>query len=436
VIMRFSHAIADGMAMMHVLLSLTDPEADAPWPEPPSDYTYRPGLLTRLVVPAMSAVDGTLRVGETVLHEGMETLIHPSRLLAPAQAGTSYALALGKVLLLGVDQHTLFKGTLGPTKRAAWTQPLALAEVKAVGKIMCGTINDVLLSCVAGGLRRYIEARGGSTEGLNIRALVPVNLRKPEEMDGLGNRFGLIFLSLPLGIADPLERLHTLKWRMDAIKNSPEALVTFDILNTIGLTSKQVERMIVNIFAPKASAVMTNVPGPRQTLYLAGSSLRSMMFWVPTSGDISLGVSIFSYDGQVIVGIATDAGLAPDPESIAAAIETDFEEMQEYVRCAAEDYCNEYEPPAVAEDIGLPMEAPAPLDLFRMKDVPCDEVRPEAASEIARPRNGAQAGPATAPVPPAVAGNGYCQAITRSGQPCRNHALPGQTSCRVHTPRE
>jgi hypothetical protein len=321
------------------------------------------------------------------------------------------------------------------TKRAAWTQPMPLADVKAVGKLLCGTINDVLLSCVAGGLRRYIAGRGQPTGGVDIRAMVPVNLRPPEEQGQLGNRFGLIYLGLPVGIEDPLVRLRILKRRMDDIKNTPEALVAFDILNTIGITPNQMEKIFTSIFAMKASAVMTNVPGPRQILYLAGTPLSQFMFWVPTSSDLALGVSIFSYNGQVTIGISVDAGLVPDPENIAAGIEAEFQDMRDYVRYARMEECGE-------DETGLPLESNAGLaGLAKIDEKPCAEAatdleraaaavltaattRPERSG---RPARDAQTKAAAAAEP------GMCQAVTKSGQPCRNRALPGQTTCRMHT---
>ena len=435
VVTRLAHCIADGIALMHVVLSLSDCEPDAPWPEPPVEDEYRPPIWTRILVPAMSAVDSTLRLGENVIHEGMETLVHPTRLLEVAKAGTDvakfsagYTLALGKLLLLGPDEKTLFKGKLSVTKRAAWTQPMPLSEVKAVGKLLCGTVNDVLLSCVAGGIRRYIAGRGDPTEGLNIRAMVPVNLRPEDEFGSLGNRFGLIYLSLPVGIVDTQERLQVLKRRMDAIKNTPEALVAFDILNTVGFTPIQVEKIITSIFAMKATAVMTNVPGPRQTLYFAGAPIRGFTFWVPTSADLSLGVSIFSYDGEVIIGVATDAGLVPDPENLVAGIEAEFVDMQEYVRYVREDDIR-------AEDVGLPMEARSTIDLMRMPEAPCAGVEPQLATTLHHPagRNGRELQAAAHHPAPTEAGPAMCQALTKAGLPCQNRALPGQTTCRVHT---
>ena len=210
----------------------------------------------------------------------------------------------------------MFKGKLGAVKRAVWSDAIPLADVKACSKSMGATINDLLLSAVTGALRRYMLDRGGVADGLTIRAVVPVNLRPPGEAMELGNRFGLVFLSLPVGTAGEVERLRALKQEMDRIKGSPQAIVAFGVLNALGMASAEIESVGVGIFARKATAVMTNVPGPQKQLYLAGQPIKEIMFWVPQSGRLGLGVSIFSYAGRVRLGIAVDAGLVPNPGMI------------------------------------------------------------------------------------------------------------------------
>jgi WS/DGAT/MGAT family acyltransferase len=198
-------------------------------------------------------------------------------------------------------------------------------------------VNDVLVTAVAGALRRYLHSRDQLTEGITIRALVPVNLRALGAPLKLGNRFGLVFVDLPIGIADPFERLMAFKQQMAAIKDSPEAVVAFGILTTIGMIPAGVEHRVVELFGNKATAVMTNVPGPREPLYLAGKRLRRIMCWVPQSGRLGLGVSILSYAGEVCLGVATDAGLVPDPEKIVGGFQAEFDELMDLVRLIEAD---------------------------------------------------------------------------------------------------
>ena len=324
---RLHHSMADGLVLVQVLLSLADNA-------PPLENSE-----TALV--AANGANGAHKkrgpfsrafklVGAGTKYVA-QTVTSRDRLRDTALLGASGSLALGKLLFIGPDTHSLFKGKCGVMKRVAWTKALPLSEVKYVAHALGGTINDTLISAVAGTLRRYLEARDMDTHDMNLRAIVPVNLRAPGDfdLDSLGNRFGLVFLSLPVGVQDPLLRMAILKDRMDDIKRSPEAVVAYGILGTIGATPVAVERVINTIFGMKATAVMTNVPGPRESIYLAGVRISGLMFWVPTPAHLGLGVSIISYAGEVIVGINTDSGLIPDPNEITEAFVDEFNALRE-----------------------------------------------------------------------------------------------------------
>jgi WS/DGAT/MGAT family acyltransferase len=209
----------------------------------------------------------------------------------------------------------------------AWSEPIPLPEVKAVGKVLGCSVNDMLLSSAAGALRAYLVERGDSVEDVEIRGLIPVNMRQPEDFAELGNRFGLVALELPVGVENPLARLYATKERMDRLKGSLQAAVTLTLLGAVGMAPKAAQQQVLDLLANKATAVMTNVPGPAQPLYLAGARLRQPLFWVPQSGDIGMGVSILSYDGKVQFGLITDKGLVPDPERIVGRFAGEFEKL-------------------------------------------------------------------------------------------------------------
>jgi diacylglycerol O-acyltransferase / wax synthase len=230
----------------------------------------------------------------------------------------------------------VFRGPLGRRKIAVWSDPIPLDKVKFVGRQLGGTVNDVLLSTVAGALRIYMDSRGRDLEhGESLRAVVPVNLRDPREPITLGNRFGMVFLTLPVGTWDPVERLHTLKHHMDRLKRSPEAAVIFGLLQLLGKTAERLLIAVVNLLGRNASAVMTNVPGPREPITFVGEKIRSLMFWVPQAGKMGLGVSVLSYNGHVRIGVATDAGLVPDPEQIVVAFHHALDSLLERAEEAA-----------------------------------------------------------------------------------------------------
>jgi diacylglycerol O-acyltransferase / wax synthase len=319
VVTRVHHCIADGIALVRVMLSLTDesPEANLP---PPS--TLRPAPAFRLPLDWLSSavVRGVAR--------GQQLVANPNQALGLARVGAHGAYRLGRLVVLPSDPETVFKGKLGRRKRAAWSDPVPLEDFKAIGKAFGATVNDVLVAVATGALRRYMEKRGQSTSGIAIRASVPVNLRPVDQTNKLGNAFGLVFLTLPIGIVDPARRVRAIKKEMDELKGSPEALVAFGLLSLMGLAPVEVEQLGLRFFGSKATAVLTNVPGPRQPLYLAGRKINKVMFWVPQSGHLGLGISILSYDGGVMLGIATDAGLVPDPERIVETFKIELEAMR------------------------------------------------------------------------------------------------------------
>ena len=307
-LVRLHHCIADGIALIQVLLSLTDPSA-------------RPGRVTGFRTPVAAPAGSWL---SAPLGAVGSLLANPLELVELAQGGISIADTLRRLVLLPPDPKTVLKGRLGVSKRAAWSEMVPLKNIKAAGVRHGATINDILISAVAGALRDYLEERGEPIDELEIRAAVPVNLRPIERGLELGNSFGLVFVPLPISISDSLERLAALKVRMDNIKASSEAIVSFGVLTAVGIVPRQLHPPAIDFFGSKASLVMTNVPGPKELLYLAGRQITNCMFWVPMSGHLGLGISILSYAGEVMVGVAADAGLVPDPGRIVGAFEREL----------------------------------------------------------------------------------------------------------------
>ncbi len=308
ILVRIHHCIADGIALMRVLLSITDEH----------DETGDGGQ------PTVSTMGLIGAAGEAMRHE-LELLVHPHRLLEIAKQGAHGSAAAASLLLRARDPKTALKGRLGAGKRAAWSESIDLDQVKSVGRVTGCTVNDVLLAALTGALRSYLETEGDPTTGLDLRAAIPVNLRGVEEISRLGNRFGLVFASLPIGIEDPLDRLFLVRRRMNTLKESSEAAVVLRLLAAAGHASAAVQRRLVELVAGKASLVVTNVPGPQELLHISGIPLRSMMFWVPMSGRVGLGISILSYAGKVRLGISSDAGLIPEPDRIAELFHEEFE---------------------------------------------------------------------------------------------------------------
>ncbi len=322
---RIHHCIGDGAALVRVLLSLTDESAEGARPVPDPAAGPLPDRDTLPPPTQAGARPGAAKLPAD--REGAGERANPLALaVRGGQMAGRFIAVLAKLALMKTDDKTAFKGEVGVGKVVAWSKGIPLDDVKFVKDIMGATVNDVLVAAMAGALRRYVAARGDEPEGKEIRAMVPVDIRSPDDTK-LTNRFALVYLPLPIGIADPIDRLFATKRSMDAIKRSPEALVTYQAIAGLGVVSDGVARSVRGYYADKVSVVLTNVPGPSQKLYFAGKLLDSIVFWVPQSGSIGVGISIFSYAGQVNIGLITDRGLAPDPDTIIAAFQEEFDRL-------------------------------------------------------------------------------------------------------------
>jgi WS/DGAT/MGAT family acyltransferase len=326
---RIHHCYADGIALVQVLLSLTDTTPDAA-----PDSTLDQAWLKHHAVPvakrvgaARSVISRYGKLGSAMLDKGMELYRDPGLASVLAREGGEIARELVHALSLPDDPGSVLRGRLGNRKRAAWAEPLDLEEVKAVGRAAGCTVNDVLMAAAAGALRAYMLERGEAVDGMTLRATVPVNLRPLEHARQLGNHFGLVFLDLPVGEANPLRRLHRVAACMRDLKQSRQAVVAYGLLAALGMAPESLQSLALELFSRKASAVATNVPGPQQPLYLAGAKLREMMFWVPQTGSIGLGLSILSYHGKVQFGLIADARLVPDPHAVTRRFAEQFEQM-------------------------------------------------------------------------------------------------------------
>lgn len=333
---RIHHCIADGIALVHVLLSAADKKPDAPWPtgrhKKKKAYTSLPDPLLRfrsVIKSIRYATDAGQKAGKKVMDELKEVISKPDHLIELAKSGselaTDVASVITKLLIMPSDPKTAFKGRLGVRKTVVWTDPMMLDKIKTVGRaIRTTTLNDVLIATVTGAMRRYLKSRNYPVNKLDLRVTVPVNIRKPGTEFELGNKFSLVFLALPVYLEDPVLRLKEVNRRMDRLKKSPDAAVNFGLLSAIGLLPPGIAKNMAHLFGNKASAVLTNVPGPREPLYFAGKKINNIMFWVPRSGAVGLGISILSYDGKVTVGLAADEGLMPDPEVLLEGFEDEF----------------------------------------------------------------------------------------------------------------
>ena len=330
---RIHHCYADGIALISVMLSLTADSAEASVTKPapkeqrPKGEKHEMDFWKSVSKPVANVWSGAMKLTRGLVEQGLEIAKDATTMREFASKGMELADELRKIAMMEPDTRTRFKGNLGKQKRVAWCDPLSLAEVKVIGKAHGCSVNDVLLATAAGALRSYLERHGDASAGIEIRAVVPVNLRPIEKASELGNQFGLVFVDLPIGVEHPLERMSLVRQRMKDLKGSSQPIVAFVLLSAVGMGPKILQDQIGALIGRNATTVMTNVPGPQKPLFFAGREMDEINFWVPQSGGIGMGLSILTYNGKVQFGLITDAGLVPDPEAVINKFADEFEKL-------------------------------------------------------------------------------------------------------------
>ncbi len=293
---RLHHALADGTALLRVMLALADEEPAA------DDADGTGPWLLRSVPDLVRGLPGAARF-----------------VTAPAVAGHLVLAHRPASALSTPPRHA---------KRAVWAPPIELDVLRAIRRATGTTVTDIAMSALAGALRRWLlEHETDPPE--NLPTMVPVDLRGSAALrpSDLGNQFALVLLDLPVGVGTARGRLAETAARMDAIKRSPEAWVTYGLLETMGLLHPRVRVLVTDFFAHKATGVTTSVHGPDEPLHLAGLPITRMWGWAPMSADQTLSTSIIGYGGQVHIGFKVDSAAVPDPEVLVAGLQAELEEL-------------------------------------------------------------------------------------------------------------
>lgn len=325
IIGKTHHCLIDGVSgadIMTVLLDFTpegqeiEPEPWRPQPEPSPDQLLLDALRERLTSPA--EVVRTLQSALTDPTKVPNRLIESLRALGAFVGGAVVDTAPPSSLNVPIGPHRRFETIVVP-----------LADIKHAKNTLGGTVNDVVLASVAGGLRHLLRARGERVDELELRAMVPVSVRADHERGALGNRVASMWAPLPVYEADPLERLRIVSEQMRDLKSSGQA-VGAQILTTIGEYAPptilaQASRLVARQRA--FNLVVTNVPGPQMPLYCLGRRMLEVFPVLPLSDNTSLGVALFSYDGKVCFGLLGDYDAAPDLGVLAEGIEKSIAEL-------------------------------------------------------------------------------------------------------------
>ena len=325
-ISKTHHCLVDGVSGVDIATVLFDlaPEPDPP-PEPPPAWFPSPAPTpATLVADALAERAGT-PLGFARAAAG--ALSHPER--AVGQIGRAVT-GIGAMLAVGLQgaPGSAYNVPIGPHRRFAWVDG-DLAQFKAIKTALGGTVNDVVLSVVAGALRSHMQANGHEVDGIELKAMVPMSVRAEAQRGALGNRVTSMYAPLPVHAADPVERFEIVHEAMKGLKESGQAVGAELITQLAGFAPPTVLSQASRLQSAQRvfNVVVTNVPGPQFPLFMLGRRLLRMYPQVPLVSNTALGIAIMSYDGTLNFGLLGDYDALPDLDVLTAALHDAIAEL-------------------------------------------------------------------------------------------------------------
>jgi diacylglycerol O-acyltransferase / wax synthase len=313
---KVHHAMVDGVSatdLMTVMFEDAPAAAPAVWepePEPNGVELLMRSLTHRSLIPSeqIRSVRAAVRAPRASLGQAAEVV-------------RAMSSAAGLVKPLGSSSLT---GPVGPHRKWVWAH-IRLSDVKTVRAALGGTVNDVVLTIVAGGLRDLLEARGEPVADRSIRALVPVSVRKPGEKGVYNNQVSAMFAELPVGLTDPVARLAAVRAQMDRLKQSKQAVAGEVLTSLSGFAPAMLLALGARVAARSPSlgvqTGVTNVPGPQAALYTLDRRLLESYPYVPVIGNVRNSIAIFSYDGGLYFGVTGDWDSSSDVDVLTDGVE-------------------------------------------------------------------------------------------------------------------
>jgi len=320
------HALVDGISGVDIATVLFDTAPD-PAPVAPPDHEWIPRPLpsqAQLLADALlerATVPGEVARGVRAALRGPRQL---AERLGEALAGVGAMAWAG----LSAAPPSPFNVKIGPHRRFTWVES-ELSELKAIKDSLGGTVNDVVLAAVTGALARYMSRHGHETEGVTLKAMVPVSVRADIERGALGNRVAAMSAPLPVGVEEPVSRLLQIRHDMQDVKASGQAVGAEVITRLSGFPPPTIMAQAARLQARQRlfNLVVTNVPGPQMPLYVLGRELQNMYPLVPLAENTALGIAVVSYNGKMNFGLNADYDALADVETLAGDLREALDEL-------------------------------------------------------------------------------------------------------------
>jgi diacylglycerol O-acyltransferase len=330
-ITKAHHALVDGISGVDLASVIMDTARD-PVPVGAAVAAFerhpapsRPELLVRTAAE-------TARLPLTLGQYAAGSLLYPPRLTRMLAKVGSAVASVGRELLAPAPEVPL-NGQIGPYRRYDY-RALSFAEVREIKQRYEATINDVVLAVATGALRRWLLARGVATDGLELRALVPVNLRSDQERGMLGNRVALLRATLPVFAEEPEQRLLLVRDEIRALKRSQQLMAAQTIIGMGDFAPPTIlaQASRLNFSTRLFNLIVTNVPGPQMPLYLLGRQLETIAPVAFLPSGHALSIAVFSYHGKMTFGLLGDYDRMPDLELVGDGLEQSLAELQPTAR--------------------------------------------------------------------------------------------------------
>ncbi len=320
------HALVDGVSGVDIATVLFDTSPD-PMPVAAPDHEWVPRPLPSQAQLLADALLERATVPTEVVRGFRAALRGPRQV---AERAGEALVGVGAMAWAGFQPAppSPFNVRIGPHRRFTWVHG-DLNEFKAVKNSLGGTVNDVVLSVVAGALGRYMRLHGDPTDDLVLKAMVPVSVRADVERGALGNKVAAMWAPLPVGITDPVQRLLRIRRAMDGIKESGQAVGAQVLTGLSGFAPPTILAQAARLQARQRlfNVVVTNIPGPQFPLYMLGRQLEALYPMVPLAQNTALGIAIMSYNGQLNFGLTADYDAMADVEMLAEELRSSIEEL-------------------------------------------------------------------------------------------------------------